>query len=259
MIVVYIMSGFLGLCVGSFLNVVIYRLPEGMSLAFPASHCPFCKAKIKWYDNIPVLSYIFLLGKCRNCKAKISLRYPAVEVLNAVLWLLCVNAFWEENYRYAVVAALAVSVLICITFIDIRTLEIPDVLLWLFGACGVGLFLIGDIKNWPNHLITFGSVLVLFAVFYFAGKVLFKREAMGTGDIIIACSSAIMLGFSEVLLSLVVASVVGCVAILIVKFIRKDGKNTEYPFAPFLALGTVTALLYGKTIIDLYLSLFDRV
>ena len=86
-VVALILAGVLGLCVGSFLNVVIYRLPNGMNLAKPASHCPKCKKEIKWYDNIPVLSYIILGGKCRNCKTHISFRYTLVELLNAILWV----------------------------------------------------------------------------------------------------------------------------------------------------------------------------
>ena len=90
---VYILAGVFGLCVGSFLNVLIYRLPRGMNIVFPASHCTNCNYKLKWYDNIPVLSYIILRGKCRNCGARISPRYTIVEILNCLIWLACAWAF----------------------------------------------------------------------------------------------------------------------------------------------------------------------
>ena len=125
----------LGLCVGSFLNVVIYRLPLGQSLAKPKSHCPKCNAPIKWYDNIPVLSYIILGGKCRHCKEKISFRYPAIEILNAVLWFACLTLFTNLivptmtcNWIKFGTSLVACSALICIFFCDYDKMLIPEVL-----------------------------------------------------------------------------------------------------------------------------------
>ena len=116
MLSTYILAGILGLCVGSFLNVVIYRLPNGMNLAKPDSHCTTCDYMLKWYDNIPVLSYIILGGKCRKCKQKISPRYMLVELLNALLWLLAAHLFWEKSIVYAVLTAVVLSTLVCIFF-----------------------------------------------------------------------------------------------------------------------------------------------
>ena len=106
LICVYILSGLLGLCVGSFLNVVIYRLPNNMSLANPGSHCTSCQYSLRWYDNIPVVSYLLLGGKCRKCKSRISPRYMLVELLNSVLWVLSVALFWESSVVYACAAAI---------------------------------------------------------------------------------------------------------------------------------------------------------
>ena len=100
LIVTYILAGLVGLCVGSFLNVVIYRVPNDMSLAKPASHCPKCGYVLHWYDNIPILSYLMLGGKCRKCKEHISIRYTLVEIFNMLLWLLSVYLFWEELLEY---------------------------------------------------------------------------------------------------------------------------------------------------------------
>ena len=110
------MASILGLCVGSFLNVVIYRVPNKMSLAYPPSHCTTCDYTLKWYDNIPVLSYIMLGGRCRSCKTHISFRYTAVEIANMLLWLLSVLLFWEESIAMAVIAALSSTLFICIFF-----------------------------------------------------------------------------------------------------------------------------------------------
>jgi len=117
MIEVYILAVVLGLCIGSFLNVVIYRLPNNMSLSKPSSHCTKCNYSLKWYDNIPVLSYIFLGGKCRKCKSAISPRYVLVELFNAIIYALCVMLFWKQSIVYAITAMLLSSVLICVFFI----------------------------------------------------------------------------------------------------------------------------------------------
>ena len=105
--VAYVMSGVIGLCVGSFLNVVIYRLPRGMNLSYPPSHCTTCNYRLRWYDNIPVLSWLMLKGKCRNCGAPISFRYTAVEIINTLLWILCAIMFWQQDGRFAVGAMIA--------------------------------------------------------------------------------------------------------------------------------------------------------
>lgn len=119
------LAGLIGVCVGSFLNVVIYRLPRGMSLAMPPSHCPSCNRRLRWFENIPILSYLFLRGRCRTCRARISPRYTVVELANGALWVAAVFV-WRSNILMAVVAALAVSVCLCVCFIDWEQGMIPD-------------------------------------------------------------------------------------------------------------------------------------
>ena len=120
-----LMSGILGLCVGSFLNVVIYRIPEGLSLSYPPSHCPSCNYKLKWYDNIPVLSYLMLGGKCRGCRGHISFRYTAVEILNTLLWILSAYIY-RENMPYGIISMIMISVFVSVFFIDLERGIIPD-------------------------------------------------------------------------------------------------------------------------------------
>ncbi|MDD4125388.1 MAG: prepilin peptidase [Eubacteriales bacterium] len=257
MTAVYIMAGSLGLCIGSFLNVVIYRLPAGQSLARPRSRCPLCGGTIRWYDNIPVLSYILLGGKCRRCGGRISFRYMAVELLNAAAWLLCVWRLWESGPYYATAAAFALSALICISFIDMMTLEIPDMLLAVYAALATAAFVTGDAGKWFNHIVSLAVCGGFFAVFYLAGRFISKREVMGKGDIVIAAVSGLMLGLSGALFGLLVASVTASLCIITIKTIRKNGRYTEYPFAPYLAFGTAAALLFAKSVTDYYLKLFD--
>ena len=118
-VIAFVLFGVFGLCIGSFLNVVIYRLPLGMSLAKPDSHCTKCNYFLKWYDNIPVLSYLMLGGKCRKCKSPISPRYMLVEIFTCLCFLACALLFWKHNPVYAVISALFCCSLICIFFIDL--------------------------------------------------------------------------------------------------------------------------------------------
>ena len=135
-IIICVLTALLGLCVGSFLNVVIYRVPNGMSIAMPPSHCPKCGYKLKWYDNIPVLSYLILGGKCRSCKEPISPRYTIVELLNMLLWLLFALSF-HDNIFYLVVCCLAASTLVVIAFIDLEHMLIFDRFQIIMLALGV--------------------------------------------------------------------------------------------------------------------------
>ena len=150
---VYVLTGILGLCVGSFLNVVIYRVPIGLNLAKPDSHCPRCGYRLSWFDNIPVFSYLFLRGKCRKCGVRISPRYMLVEIFNALLWLLAAFLFWEKSIVYAIVCMVALSTLICIFFIDLEHMLIFDRFTILVFLCGLtAIFFDPTTKEW-DHII----------------------------------------------------------------------------------------------------------
>lgn len=161
-IYILVMTIVVGLCVGSFLNVVIYRLPNEIKLHKPASHCPNCQYKLKWYDNIPVFSYLFLGGKCRVCKKKISFRYPFVEILNMVLWFICLLCFTniiiktnENDYVMFVTSCISCSTLICIFFTDLENLIIPDEL-------QIMILCLGLIATFSDYETTVSQVLGFF-------------------------------------------------------------------------------------------------
>ena len=258
-IVFLIFSCAVGLCVGSFLNVVIYRVPNHMSVAFPASHCPKCKYKLKWYDNIPVLSYIMLGGKCRSCKSHISFRYTTVEILNMLMWLACVLIFYNTGIIYSVLAMLTCSVLICVFFIDLENMIIPDRFHIILLCLGItGFFFdtspFAGIKHPFSNLL--GGV-VGFAVFWgiaVIGEKILGKEAMGGGDIKLCGVMGLFLGWQRFLLSILLASVSACVVIFISK-IKSSEEGREYPFAPFLSTGFAVALLFGNSLINWYISL----
>ena len=259
LIVTYVLSGVFGLCVGSFLNVVIYRVPIGMRLDKPDSHCPKCNYKLRWYDNIPVFSYIILGGKCRKCKQKISFRYTAVEIANMLLWLLSVHLFWDAKDASAIVftvmAALCSSLLICVFFIDLEHMLVFDRFVIILAALGVVSTVFDKQYPWYSHLIGAAAGFLFFygvyAFFYYVRK----KEAIGGGDIKLALAMGLLLGWERLVLSLFIAFVFGALVLVTLARLRRDEEGGEYPFAPFLCVGFATALFFGKTIIDAYLSL----
>lgn len=260
-IVAYILAALLGVCVGSFLNVVIYRVPIGMNLAKPDSHCPKCNYRLRWYDNIPVFSYLILGGKCRSCKTHISFRYTAVELFNTLAWVLAVAMFWDESKIFTVLVALASSLLICVFFIDLEHMLVFDRFVMLLLILGVLAAFFDPYYGWVSHLIGgvagFAVLYGMQAFFYYA----LKKDGLGGGDIKLTGAVGLLLGWERLLLAMVLASVSACVILMILQ--RKQGNDEgeedsdkEYPFAPFLCSGFWVALTFGAQIITWYLSLF---
>lgn len=258
MLCVYILAGILGLCVGSFLNVVIYRLPNGMNLNRPGSHCTKCDYSLKWYDNVPVLSYLLLGGKCRKCKARISPRYMIVEIVNAVLWLLSTKMFWGSSPVYACAVAAACSALICIFFIDLEHMLIYNRFTILVALCGVVGMFTDSGTSWQGRLIGAVAGGVVFLGLYYGALAALKQEGMGFGDVKYAAAAGLLLGWQKLLLAVLVASVAGAVVMVITNRLTKAEKKKEYPFGPYLVAGTLFALFFGDGVISWYLGLLLR-
>lgn len=259
-VVTYVMAGLLGVCVGSFLNVVIYRLPNGMSLSFPASHCPKCGYELKWYDNVPVLAYITLGGKCRSCKTRISPRYMAVELANMILWLLSVALFWEKSVVFAVAAALASSLMICVFFIDIDHKIVFDRFVIMIGVIGLAAMFFDPAYGWLSHLIGGAIGFVSFYLIAWGFEKLRGKEGLGGGDIKLTAACGLLLGWQRLLLSIIIATVSASVVLLILtrnnnESTEEQAESAEYPFAPFLTSGFALAMFFGEAIIEWYLSL----
>lgn len=252
---VYVLTGLLGLCVGSFLNVVIYRLPNGMHLSKPGSHCPKCGYALKWFDNIPVLSYLFLGGRCRSCKARISPRYLAVECINALLWLLAVALFWEKSHIYMAVAMAAASLLICVFCTDLEHMLIFDRFQILLALCGVAAMFTDAFTVWSDHLIGAAVGGLVFAGLYFGSIAVLKTEGLGFGDVKYATAAGLLLGWQKFIPAILIGSVLGAVFMVTSNRIRHAEKRTEYPFGPFLVVGTLFSMFFGNAIISWYLNL----
>lgn len=244
----------LGLCLGSFANVIILRLPKGESIVRPRSHCPKCQAPVRFYDNIPVLSYFFLRGKCRNCRASISWRYPLVELITGLLFVaifLKVGVSWTlVEYLWLAFAGVVVSV------IDLDHRILPDV----FTLSGVCIGLIGAAIN-PERsfydslfgVLAGGGFLFLVAYVYEAIR---GEEGMGGGDIKLLAWIGAVLGWQAIIFTILISSITGSLAGLIVAAIQKSGMKTAIPFGPFLFLAAILYVFVGPDLMRVYLSVF---
>jgi len=254
-VIIYIWIFAIGLSLGSFLNVLIYRIPRHKSFSRGRSFCPKCKNQIKFYDNIPLLSWLLLGGRCRQCKERISFRYPFVELLNGLAYIF----FWYHyGFSLQFFAALFLSsVLIAIFFIDLDFQIIPDILTFPGMVIGLGIsFIPGGIGIISSAigLLVGGGVLYLIAVM---GDYLFKKESMGGGDIKMAAMLGAFLGWQKVVFIFFGGAVIGLlVSIVVMAFSKRVRQSRMIPFGPFLSVAAVVAIIYGDRLISLYLNSF---
>ena len=238
-----------GLAVGSFANVCIHRLPRKESVVFPGSHCPACSAAVRPLDNIPVISYIALGGKCRDCATRISPIYPVIETVTAVLLLAGFFKF-GPSFDFLVYAVVAPA-LVIITAIDIEHQIIPDVITLPGIALGlvVGTYTIG----YADSLLGFfagGGLFYLLAVL--------SNGGMGGGDIKYIAAVGALLGWQKVLLVIFIGALLGSVVGVFQITVQKKSRKSLIPFGPFLATGTLVTLFYSNSLIRLYLDYLGR-
>lgn len=245
-----------GLAWGSFLNVVIYRLPRSLSLLRPPSSCPRCQSRIKFYDNIPILSYLVLRGKCRACGAPISLSYPVVELLTPLSFLLLHAQFSWSLHFFA--SCLFASALIALGFIDYFHQLLPDEITLPGLVLALVYSLFRTDLSFRQSLVgaVVGASLLL--SIYIGYLVLRKREGMGLGDITMMLLVGAYLGWARAILTLIVASLVGSLVGLFLVYIRKKDFQYSLPFGTFLAPAAFFSLLWGEAIIRAYVGLFRR-
>ena len=247
-----------GAIIGSFLNVCIYRIPRRKSLIRPPSACPACEKPVRFYDNIPLISYIVLKGKCRDCGAGISVRYFIVELITAVVFLLVYHR-WGLSYEFFI-QIFFTSILIVISFIDYDFQIIPDIL--SIGGMVAGLiisFLRPDFRFMDAlyGVLAGGGVLFVIAYGY---QLVTKREGMGGGDIKLLAMIGSFSGLKGVLFSLIGGSVVGTLVGIPLMLIKGKGEGTRYaiPFGPFLSLCAVLYLFLGPGVIHTFNEIFLR-
>jgi leader peptidase (prepilin peptidase)/N-methyltransferase len=243
----------LGLAVGSFLNVCIHRLPRDQSLNSPPSRCPSCEYRLRWFDNIPVLSYVLLGGRCRKCRTRISIRYPLVELITMVLFLVHGAVF---GWSALLVPRLAFGCAMVVLFaIDLEHQLLPNVI----TLPGIVVGLIASAVLPPGIVDALIGVLIGGGVLWLIGEAYFRysgHEGMGGGDVKMLAMIGAFLGWKLVLVTLVLSSIAGSVIGLLVIAIRKGGMKYALPYGTFLALGALVASLAGESIVNWYVGLY---
>ena len=249
----YILLFVAGLVIGSFLNVCIFRIPRGQSVIRPGSRCPQCKAPIRWFENVPLVSFFRLRARCRWCGGKISWRYPLVECLNAAGYLGTVSTFgWNGS---AFVYALFLSLLVVVMMIDVEHLVIPDVI--SLPGMAIGFFASAFMLplGWVGSLLGMalgGGILWMLAA---VSPYLFGKEGMGGGDIKLLAMIGAFLGWQHVCMTLFLASCAGALVGVGLMAFRYMERGQYIPFGPFLALGAVASLFFYQELFGVYESM----
>lgn len=250
-LLLYIVIFVLGLCIGSFANVCIYRIPNEQSVAFPPSHCTNCGERIKKRDLIPIISYIFLSGKCRNCSNKISIRYPLIELLVGMIFLLLFLNF-GITIKFVLYSIIS-TILIIIFFIDLEHMIIPDGLNLLLGLIGITFNILYPKDGYISTLLSmlYGFLLgggIFFLLALFGG--------MGGGDIKIMAALGLLFGWKLTIPLMALSFLLGGVVGVILLCMRSRGMKDKIPFGPFIAAGALIVILYGNNLISWYLTYY---
>lgn len=236
-----------GIVIGSFLNVCIYRIPEREDIVREPSHCMNCGYQLKWYDLIPIFSFLFLKGRCRKCGTKLSLQYPAIEALNGILYVVVflVTDFTVESFLYCALT----SALIVLSAIDFRTFEIP------FGI-NVFIFLLGIVQCITDmkHLVSYAIGFLAVSVFLLLLQILSKGRAVGGGDVKLMAAAGLLLGWKLVILAFVLGCIIGSVIHICRMRIQSEGHVLA--LGPYLSIGIWIAALWGSRMLDWYFGLF---
>ena len=241
--IIYLVIFLYGIVIGSFLNVCIYRIPLGESISKERSHCMTCGYQLRWYDLVPLFSWLALRGKCRKCKTPISAQYPIIEAVNGVLYILifAVNGMNMVSILYCLMA----SALLALSVIDFRTYEIPfgfNVFIAVLGLIRIGLTL----DNWHEFVIGFFAVSVLLEIILLVSG----GRAIGGGDVKLMAAAGLLLGWKLIIL----AFFIGCILGSVIHIIRMKVSQAEHVLAmgPYLSAGILIAALLGNQFIDWY-------
>jgi leader peptidase (prepilin peptidase)/N-methyltransferase len=251
----YALVALFGALIGSFLNVCIYRLPRGESIVWPGSHCPSCGGSIAWYDNVPVLSYLLLRGRCRTCRGPIAMRYPLVEAANAAGY---VTIFWVFGASWTTILyGILFSGLLVVTGTDLthkiipNVVTVPGIVLGLLGAATV--LPVGPV-NALLGVVVGGGILWALA---WASPYLFGKEGMGGGDIKLLAMIGAFLGWKPALLTIMIGSLSGSligISLIASGFMKRE----DYiPFGPYLVFGALVSMFFGQPLLDWYQGLLS--
>jgi leader peptidase (prepilin peptidase)/N-methyltransferase len=244
----YVFAFAFGAAIGSFLNVLIYRLPRRISIIAPQSFCPNCKKPIRWYENVPILSYLFLRGKCARCQKVISLRYPVVEMLTSLLFIYTLSRY--HLTLESIFIAFFFCAMIVVSFIDFSFQVIPDVISLPGIVLGILYQILagGFIAGFIGMLFGGGLILLIRVI---GGKV-YKKEVMGMGDVYLTAMIGVFVGFPFIIPAIFIAALVGAVLGIIFIISTHQSRESPIPFGPFLAIGGATVIIFQPQITALF-------
>ena len=246
-ILIFVMLPILGACVGSFLNVLIYRIPREEEFVKTPSHCMTCGHQLRWYELIPVLSWVAQGGKCRSCGVKLSAQYPIVEAVNGLMWLLT-GLLFRGDWLTVGLYCMLFSMLLVGSVIDWREFIIPNGINLVIFLLGV-VRLVTDLQNWSLYLVGMLGVSLVFLLLH----ILTGGNGLGMGDVKLVAGAGLLLGWPNMILAVLVGSLSGA----IIHSVRmKNGAGRKLAFGPYLAAGIWFAALVGEPLINAYLSLF---
>ena len=232
-----------GTIIGSFLSVCIYRIPKDERLITKVSRCTHCNQKIKYYDLMPIFSYLLLKGRCRCCKEKISFRYPTVEILNGILYAVVYSVY---SFSFiSVILCLFFSALIILSYIDLDHMLVPDVINVFILILALFAIVLGD-RPLIDHITGALVISLPMAILAYATK------GFGSGDVILYFTSGLLVGFTTVSFSFVLACIIGSVSGIFMIATKKITRKQETPFVPSIAIGLIVSVLYGDIIIQWY-------
>ena len=243
-IILYIIIFLYGIVIGSFLNVVIYRVPKKENIVSTRSHCMTCGYQLKWYDLIPLFSWIFLGGKCRKCRTRISVQYPVIEAANGILYLI---VFWKYGMSVdSLLYCLLFSALLALSVIDFRTYEIP---------LGINIFILAlgliRVATDFSHVIDYGIGFLCVSIFLLLIYYITKGRGIGGGDVKLMAVCGLLLGWKLIILAFLLGCIIGSVCHLL--RMRFAGAERVLAMGPYLSIGVAIAALWGNTLIDWYL------
>ena len=244
-IILYTIIFLYGILIGSFLNVVIYRLPLKENIVTTRSHCMSCGYQLHWYDLVPLFSWLLLGGKCRQCKAKISIQYPIIEALNGILYILI---FMKIGVSVdSLLYCLLFSALLALSVIDFRTYEIPVGINFFILGLGI-LRVVTDLPHWKDYLIGFLAVSVFLYLIYMVSG----GRAMGGGDVKLMAVCGLLLGWKLIILAFLLGCILG--SVIHILRMKVTGEDHVLALGPYLALGVAICALYGNEMITWYLG-----
>lgn len=247
----YIFIIILGLIIGSFLNVCIYRIPIEKSISYPPSHCTSCTHKLKPLDLIPVLSYIFLKGKCRYCNDKISIRYPIIEIVNAILYVLIYLNFGMEFITIKYLFIVSFSIVVAMIDYDTQFVYSSTT---IFGMIMGILFIVIQGIMYKNGVFDFLLGGIIGALIIWA--IVFTTKGMGEGDVEIAAVFGLFLGVKGIIVGLFLGIVIGGIVGIIILLLKLKKAKDKIAFGPFIVIGCLISMMWGNRLVEMYLTLF---